>query len=87
MHTRLEVLLGLKLSGHTDTLTEASILIDELNRQGEIQIENQYRNAYIHTRSSFKKYVDNKFNDPSIKKAPIMLILMTKFPMMFVLLK
>ena len=29
--TRLEVLLGLKLAGHTDTLTEASIPIDELN--------------------------------------------------------
>ena len=28
--TRLEVLLGLKISGHTDTLTEASNLIDEL---------------------------------------------------------
>ena len=30
IYTRLEILLGLKLSGHTDTLTEASILIDEL---------------------------------------------------------
>ena len=30
IYTRLEVLLGLKLSGHTDTLTEASNLIDEL---------------------------------------------------------
>ena len=35
--TRLEVLLGLKLSGHTDTLTEASNLIDELYKRGEIQ--------------------------------------------------
>ena len=34
--TRLEILLGLKLSGHTDTLTEASILIDELYKGGEI---------------------------------------------------
>ena len=31
---RLEVLLGLKLSGHTDTLTEASSLIDELYKKG-----------------------------------------------------
>ena len=30
IYTRLEVLLGLKLSGHADTLTEASNLIDEL---------------------------------------------------------
>ena len=45
IYTRLEILLGLKLSGHTDTLTEASNLIDELYRQGEIQNKNQYRNA------------------------------------------
>ena len=45
IYTRLEVLLGLKLSGHTDTLTEASNLIDELFRQGEIQNKQQYRNA------------------------------------------
>ena len=30
IYTRLEVLLGLKLSGHTNTLTEASNLIVEL---------------------------------------------------------
>ena len=36
VYTRLEVLLGLKLSGHTDTLTEASNLIDELYKRGEI---------------------------------------------------
>ena len=45
IYTRLEVLLGLKLSGHTETLTEASNLIDELYRQGEIQNKQQYRNA------------------------------------------
>ena len=45
IYTRLEVLLGLKLSGHTDTLTEASNLIDELYKRGEIQDKNQYRNA------------------------------------------
>ena len=37
IYTRLEILLGLKLSGHTDTLTEASILIDQLYKLGEIQ--------------------------------------------------
>ena len=45
IYTRLEVLLGLKLSGHTDTLTEASNLIDELFKRGEIQNKQQYRNA------------------------------------------
>ena len=45
IYSRLEILLGLKLSGHTDTLTEASNLIDELYKRGEIQKEQQYRNA------------------------------------------
>ena len=45
IYTRLEVLLGLKLSGHTDTLTEASNLIDELYKLGYIEIKQQYRNA------------------------------------------
>ena len=45
IYTRLEVLLGLKLSGHTDTLTEASNLIDELYKRGEIQNKQQYQNA------------------------------------------
>ena len=44
-YTRLEILLGLKLSGHTDTLTEASNLIDELYQRGDLQNEQQYRNA------------------------------------------
>ena len=45
IYTRLEVLLGLKISGHSDTLTEASNLIDELYKRGEIQNKQQYRNA------------------------------------------
>ena len=45
IYTRLEILLGLKLSGHTDTLTEAKNLVDELYKMGEIQNEQQYRNA------------------------------------------
>ena len=45
IYTRLEIILGLKLSGHTDTLTEASNLIDELYKRGEIQNKQQYRNA------------------------------------------
>ena len=43
--TRLVVLLGLKLSRHTDTLTEASSLIDELFKRDDIQNGEQYRNA------------------------------------------
>ena len=37
IYSRLEILLCLKLSGHTDTLTEASNLIDEKYKRGEIQ--------------------------------------------------
>ena len=44
IYTRLAILPGLKLSGHTDTLTEASNLIDELYRIGGIQNEQKYRN-------------------------------------------
>ena len=45
IYTRLEILLGLNLSGHIDTLTEASKLIDELYKRGEIQNKQQYQNA------------------------------------------
>ena len=34
IYTTLEILLGLKLSGHTYLLTEASNLIDELYKRG-----------------------------------------------------
>ena len=45
IYTRLEILLGLKLSGHGDTLTEASNLIDELYKRGEIENKQLYRSA------------------------------------------
>ena len=45
IYGRLEILLGLKLSGHTNTLTEASNLIEELYKRGKIQNKQQYRNA------------------------------------------
>ena len=45
IYNRLEILLGIKLSGHTDTLTEASNLIGELYKRGEIQNKKQYPNA------------------------------------------
>ena len=47
IYTRLEVVLGLKLSGHFDTLTEASNLIDELYKRGEIQNKQKYRDALV----------------------------------------
>ena len=45
IYTRSEVLLGLKLSGYTDTLTEASNLMDHLYKRGEVQNKQQYPNA------------------------------------------
>ena len=45
IYTRLEILLGIKLSGHTDTLPEAGNLIDEFYQIGEKQNKQQYRNA------------------------------------------
>ena len=45
IYTRSEILLGLKKSVHTETFTEASVLFDELYKRGEIQNEQEYRNA------------------------------------------
>ena len=45
IYTRQEILLGLKISGHTDTLTEASNLLDDLYKRGEIKNKQQYQNA------------------------------------------
>ena len=45
IYTRLEILLGLKLSGHSNTVTEASVLLDELYKLGDIQNKQQYQNA------------------------------------------
>ena len=44
IYTRLETLLGLNLSGHTDSLIEASNLIDEI-KKGEIQNKQHYQKA------------------------------------------
>ena len=52
IYTRLEILLDLKLSGHTDTLTEASNLIDDLYKRGETQNKQQYRKA-LHKFSTY----------------------------------
>ena len=42
---KLETLLGLKISGDTDTLTETSNLIDEIYKRAEKENEQQYRSA------------------------------------------
>ena len=46
IYTRLEMFLGLRLSGHTKTFTEASNLLDEIQKRGEIQNKQQYRKAH-----------------------------------------
>ena len=51
IYTRPQILLGLKLSGHTDTLPEASNLIDDLYKRGEKKINNSIEMLLI----SFKK--------------------------------
>ena len=58
IYSRFEILLGLNLSGHTDTLTEASILIDELYKRGEVQNQQQYRNLSTN-------FLPNKMELPS----------------------
>ena len=50
-YKRLELLLGFNLSGHTDTLAEASNLIDEICKQGEIEKEQQNLNVFIEFQS------------------------------------
>ena len=45
IYTRIKVLLGKNLSGHTDKLTETSNLIEELHKRIVKQNEQQYRNA------------------------------------------
>ena len=46
IYIRLEILLALKISGRTNTTTEASNLIDELNKRGEIQNEQQSKSSW-----------------------------------------
>ena len=56
-YTRLEVLIGLKLSGHNNTLTEASNLINELYKRSEIQKEQQRRNVLINFQTNKWNYL------------------------------
>ena len=61
IYTRLEVLLGLEISGHTNTPTEASNLIVELYKRGETENKQQYRNA-LDKFSNYYYLVFNKWN-------------------------
>ena len=45
IYTRLEVSMGIKLSGHSDIFTEVSNFIDELRKIGDTQTEQHYRYA------------------------------------------
>ena len=63
IYTRLEILLVLKLSGHTDTLTESSNLIDELYKRREMQNKQQYRNASNNFHIITYKYKGNYTTD------------------------
>ena len=46
-YTRLEVLLGLKLSGHTDNLTEASNVLDDLYKKVKYKTNNKIETLLI----------------------------------------
>ena len=50
--TRLEILLEFKLSGKTNTLPEASNLLDDIYKSGETQNEQEYPNAADNFNSS-----------------------------------
>ena len=45
IYSRSEILIAIKLSGHTDTLPEASTPFDEIYKRAANQNEQQYRNA------------------------------------------
>ena len=59
----MEILLRLKLFGHTDTLTEAGNLTHKLYKRGKIKNEQQYRNAFdkIYTKTwNYQTIFQNK---------------------------
>ena len=70
IYTRFEVLLGLKLSGHTDTLTEASNLFDELYKRSEIQNEQQHRNAFDKFRTQKRELPSKIIEQIAFKTRP-----------------
>ena len=55
IYTRLEVLLGLNLSGHTDTLTEASNLKMNYTKEKKFRINDNIEML-------FKNFLPNKWN-------------------------
>ena len=75
--TRLEVLLGLKLSGPTDTPTQASNLINELHKTGEKEKIQKYQKAVdeLYTNSMIATikltFRTNNFHEKAEKKNSI----------------
>ena len=64
----------------------------EPNIENDIDLKNQYRIKKLPDpvsirEAALKKIVDNKLNEPSIKKTPLMLILRLKISIMFTLSK
>ena len=55
IYSRLKVLLGLKLSCHTATLTEASKIIDEHTREVKLRTNNNIQMLLIN-------FIPNKWN-------------------------
>ena len=45
IYNRIDILIGLKISEHTDTLAEESDIIDHKYKRDETQNKQQYRNA------------------------------------------
>ena len=75
-----------------DTKTYPRTKYLESNIEEDIDLKNQFRIPNLLDPISIreacsKNYVDNKFNDPSIKKTQLMLTLTIKISRMFVLFK
>ena len=68
--TKLETLLGLELSGHTDTLTKASNLIDEIYKRAEIQNEQQHRNAIDKISTHWREIASKLIDQIALKTQP-----------------
>ena len=83
IYTRLEALLGLRLSGHSDTLTAENILTDQIYKVGEIQktnnnIEMLLTKVYVIKMESQSKLLEEIAFNTRVKTEDHMLIVMDK---------
>ena len=62
IYNRLEVLLGLKLSEHSDTLTEASSLINELHKKVQYKTSNNIEMLLINFLPNNWNYLVKYYN-------------------------